>query len=188
MTSPSTHGDHGQGRESESDDEVQEHRRSRDLEREERRSLYDQTRQHTRGGGQAHAGLERQRASDDQSLAAERALVDHQLDSQRKRAEVEADRQAHSLSEAEDRLDEFHDAHDAEALERRQGLRVACAEFKQLNGALTVVQREVDPSQGEVVAQVNLALAAARRLRRALEGALDNEDMRGEHHDLGGSG
>ncbi|HBP18807.1 MAG TPA: hypothetical protein DEA08_13615 [Planctomycetes bacterium] len=67
-------------------------------------------------------------------------------------------------------------------------LRVADAELADLGAALTKLQARTAGTGLELSPEVDAALACAGRLARALAQALDAEDLRGEHHDLGGSG
>jgi len=146
------------------------------------------TRQHARGGGQARAGLDRERALDDESLEGERLLADRGRALERRSAARESEEQAAFLAAAEDRLDDAREERDAAARERREALRGASAELERLDAALAAIQRRAPPSEPELIAEVDVAVVCAERVGRALATALDAEDMRGDHHDVGGSG
>jgi hypothetical protein len=57
-----------------------------------------------------------------------------------------------------------------------------------LGAALAEIQARTAGGDPVLTSEVDAALACAGRLARALAQALDPEDMRGDHHDVGGSG
>lgn len=171
-----------------SDEAIDDGRRVSDRERSERRDLHDRTRQHARGGRQAHAGLDRERDLDDSSLAGERSLADRSRSQERGRADAASRRQASLLQATEDRLDDAREEENAAAFERRSTLRTASGELARLDAALAEIKARTQPSDAELTAEVEAAVTSAGRLGRALARALDAEDLRGDYHDVGGSG
>jgi len=92
------------------------------------------------------------------------------------------------LEAAEGRLDTARLDKDAARLERREALGVARAELDKLGEALGEIQARCDRSDPLMTSAADAAQACAGRLARSLAQALDPEDLRGEHHDIGGSG
>ncbi|MGE0708269.1 MAG: hypothetical protein AB7N76_18635 [Planctomycetota bacterium] len=127
-----------------------------DEERRERRDLLDRTRQHERGGGQARAGLAREREAEDAELVQERWLADRATASERRSADEAIAAQAVQLGSQAQAWRELE-----------QGLWATRADLLEI---ARLVAGAVGSSPGERLDQAHaLALAGASQVERLRE-------------------
>lgn len=169
---------------------VQSARDSADHEREERREVHDQTRQHARGSQQSRAGLSRERDRDDEELDQERKLADRAAAALRRSFDQAMTDETRKVAAAEERLVEAGLERDRHAQELRAGLNETRVELGHLEEVLGALLRDAagKPFEPTLVRGVALIRASAQRIDRLMGEALDAEDATSRHHDVGGSG